>query len=249
MSGDIHEEVRRGTPLRYANNEPHRNVKPAPCHAAGDAPLESDAAIICWLRPHRLRYVYKEYIVSHRTRGTSIVCQIQEPDHRLCAGRRLAPGSPRRPGPPIRSFFAAASTKDAIAEIANDFAAAGKGKSSPPSLQRDLAKQIETGAGQHLISATAWGDYLDKKSPCWSLAAAAICWAITGPIAPADSTMTIDLSPGRRWPRHWATGKLAVCDPESVPADATPRLLPSSESGKRSSPRSSAPRTSGGPSL
>ncbi|HEX4571898.1 MAG TPA: molybdate ABC transporter substrate-binding protein, partial [Dongiaceae bacterium] len=62
--------------------------------------------------------------------------------------------------------FAAVSTKDAMTDIANDFAAAGKGKVVLSfGASGDLAKQIENGApaGIFISADTKWVDYLDKK--------------------------------------------------------------------------------------
>jgi molybdate transport system substrate-binding protein len=117
--------------------------------------------------------------------------------------------------------FAAASTKDAITDIANDFAAAGKGKVVTSfGSSGDLAKQIENGAPASIfISAdTKWADYLDKKSLLVAGSRSDLLGNHLVLIAPADSTMTIDLKPGAPLAAALGDGKLAVCDPESVPA-------------------------------
>ena len=75
--------------------------------------------------------------------------------------------------------FAAASTKDAITDIANDFAAAGKGKSSLLRLQRRPRQaDRERRAGSLFISAdTKWTDYLDEKK-LHRAGSRTTCWAI-----------------------------------------------------------------------
>ena len=117
--------------------------------------------------------------------------------------------------------FAAASTKDAITDIANDFAAAGKGKVVTSfGSSGDLAKQIENGAPASIfISADSkWADYLDKNDMLVLGSRSDLLGNHLVLIAPADSTMTIDLKPGAPVAAALGDGMLAVCDPESVPA-------------------------------
>ena len=117
--------------------------------------------------------------------------------------------------------FAAASTKDAITDIANDFAAAGKGKVVTSfGSSGDLAKQIENGAPASIfISADSkWADYLDKKNLLVLGSRSNLLGNHLVLIAPADSTMTIDLKPGAPLAAALGDGKLALADPESVPA-------------------------------
>jgi len=117
--------------------------------------------------------------------------------------------------------FAAASTKDAITDIANDFAAAGKGKVVTSfGSSGDLAKQIENGAPASIfISADSkWADYLDKKNLLVLGSRSNLLGNHLVLISPADSTMTIDLKPGAPLAAALGDGKLALADPESVPA-------------------------------
>ena len=117
--------------------------------------------------------------------------------------------------------FAAASTKDAITDIANDFAAAGKGKVVTSfGSSGDLAKQIENGAPASIfISAdTKWADYLDKKNLLVLGTRSDLLGNHLVLIAPLDSTMNIDLKPGAPLAAALGDGKLALADPESVPA-------------------------------
>ena len=117
--------------------------------------------------------------------------------------------------------FAAASTKDAITDIANDFAAAGKGKVVTSfGSSGDLAKQIENGAPASIfISAdTKWADYLDKKNLLVLGTRSDLLGNHLVLVAPLDSTMNIDLKPGAPLAAALGDGKLALADPESVPA-------------------------------
>jgi len=117
--------------------------------------------------------------------------------------------------------FAAASTKDAITDIANAYAAAGKGKVVTSfGSSGDLAKQIENGAPASIfISAdTKWADYLDKKNLLVLGTRSDLLGNHLVLVAPLDSTMNIDLKPGAPLAAALGDGKLALADPESVPA-------------------------------
>jgi molybdate transport system substrate-binding protein len=117
--------------------------------------------------------------------------------------------------------FAAASTKDAITDIANAFAGAGKGKVVASfGSSGDLAKQIENGAPANLfISADSkWADYLAGKNLLVGDSRRDLLGNHLVLIAPADSTLSIDLRPGAPLAAALGDGRLAVCDPDSVPA-------------------------------
>ena len=117
--------------------------------------------------------------------------------------------------------FAAASTKDAMTDIANDFAAAGKGKVVLSfGASGDLAKQIENGApaGIFISADTKWVDYLDKKNLLVAGSRKNLLGNHLVLVAPANSTLSIDLKPGAPLAQALGDGKLAMCDPESVPA-------------------------------
>jgi molybdate transport system substrate-binding protein len=117
--------------------------------------------------------------------------------------------------------FAAASTKDAMNDIAAGYAAAGKGKVVFSfGASGDLAKQIENGAPAAIfISAdTKWADYLAKKNLLVAGSQRNLLGNHLVLIAPLDSTMAIDLKPGAPLAQALGDGKIAVCDPESVPA-------------------------------
>ncbi len=118
-------------------------------------------------------------------------------------------------------IFAAASTKDAITDIAKDFAAAGKGKVAASfGSSADLAKQIENGApaGLFISADTKWADYLDGKHLLVAGSRRNLLGNHLVLIAPADSSLAIDLKPGAPLAAALGDGKLAMCDPDSVPA-------------------------------
>lgn len=117
--------------------------------------------------------------------------------------------------------FAAASTRDAIADIADAFAHAGKGKVVASfGSSGDLAKQIENGAPASLfISAdTRWMDYLARKGLIEAGSRRDLLGNRLVLIAPAGSPLAIELKPGAPLAAALGDGRLAVCDPESVPA-------------------------------
>ncbi len=117
--------------------------------------------------------------------------------------------------------FAAASTRDAVAAIADAFADAGKGKVVASfGSSGDLAKQIENGAPASLfISAdTRWMDYLARKGLIEAGSRRDLLGNRLVLIAPAGSPLAIELKPGAPLAAALGDGRLAVCDPESVPA-------------------------------
>jgi molybdate transport system substrate-binding protein len=117
--------------------------------------------------------------------------------------------------------FAAASTKDAMSAIAADFAAAGKGKVVLSfGSSGDLAKQIENGApaGVFISADTRWVDYLDKKSLLVAGSRKDLLGNHLVLVTPAGSTLALALKPGAPLAEALGDGKLAMCDPESVPA-------------------------------
>lgn len=117
--------------------------------------------------------------------------------------------------------FAAASTKDAITDIANDFAAAGKGKVVTSfGSSGDLAKQIENGAPAAIfISAdTKWMDYLAERKLIVADSRHDMLGNRLVLIAPADSNLTVKMAADAPLAQSLGDGKLAMADPDSVPA-------------------------------
>src|SRR5262245_12983497 len=117
--------------------------------------------------------------------------------------------------------FAAASTKDAVNDIANAFAAAGKGKIvASYGSSGDLAKQIENGAPASVcISAdTKWMAYPTGKKLVVEGSSKNLLGNHLVLVAPLDSTMSIELKQGAPLAQALGEGKLAIADPDSVPA-------------------------------
>jgi len=118
-------------------------------------------------------------------------------------------------------ILAAASTKDAMIEIAKTYAGKSRGVLKlSVGASGDLAKQIENGAPANIfISAdTTWMDYLAGKNLILPDSRKDLLSNRLVLIAPAGSTMSIELKPGAPLAAALGEGKIAVCDPESVPA-------------------------------
>ncbi len=117
--------------------------------------------------------------------------------------------------------FAAASLKNAAEDIGKAYEASGGGKVNYSfAASSDLAKQIENGApaGIYISADTKWMDYLTERK----LIAADSRRDLLGNrlvlIAPADSTLAIKLAAGAPLAQALGDGKLAMADPDSVPA-------------------------------
>jgi molybdate transport system substrate-binding protein len=117
--------------------------------------------------------------------------------------------------------FAAASLKEALDAINADWQKdSGKHATISYAASSALAKQIEAGAPADVfISADVdWIQYLDKKQ----LIAAGSQHDLLGNslvlVAPADSTANLDIAPGFPLLKALGGGKLAMADPNAVPA-------------------------------
>ena len=109
--------------------------------------------------------------------------------------------------------FAAASTKDVIDQIAAEFAKSGGGHVvSSFAASGDLAKQIENGAPAAIfISADQkWMDYVAQRKLIVADSRRNLLGNELVLIAPSDSTMPAGVD--------GIAGKLALADPDSVPA-------------------------------
>ena len=118
-------------------------------------------------------------------------------------------------------MFAAASTKDAIDEIGKRFAAEGHGDVLVSfASSSDLARQIENGAPADLYIAAdmRWMDYLAERE----LIVAGSRFDLLGNslvlVAPQDSDWTIDLAAGAPLAERLGDSRLAMGDPDHVPA-------------------------------
>jgi molybdate transport system substrate-binding protein len=117
--------------------------------------------------------------------------------------------------------FAAASLKNAAEDIGKAYEASGAGKVTYSfASSADLAKQIENGAPAAIfISAdTKWMDYLAERKLIVADTRRDLLGNRLVLIAPADSTIILDLAPGAPLAQALGDGKLAMADPDSVPA-------------------------------
>lgn len=117
--------------------------------------------------------------------------------------------------------FAAASLKNAAEDIGKAYEATGAGKVTYSfAASSDLAKQIENGAPAAIfISAdTKWMDYLAERKLIVPETRHDLLGNRLVLIAPSDSSMTIDLAEGAPLAQSLGDGKLAMADPDSVPA-------------------------------
>ena len=119
------------------------------------------------------------------------------------------------------NVFAAASTTDAVTEICKMFEAEGLGKAVPVfASSSTLAKQIENGAPASVfISANVkWMDYLAERKMIVADSRADLLGNRIVLIAPADSTLKVDIKPGFSLLPYLGDGRLSMGDPDHVPA-------------------------------
>lgn len=117
--------------------------------------------------------------------------------------------------------FAAASLTDVLKTIGDRYAAAGH---AAPVLNfaasSELARQIEQGAEADVfISADeAWMDYLAEKTLIDASTRATLLTNKLVLVAPADEPIAVELKPGMDLKAALKGGKLAIANPDSVPA-------------------------------
>ncbi len=117
--------------------------------------------------------------------------------------------------------YAASSLTDALNQIADVYAATGRAK---PTLSyaasSTLARQIEQGARADLfISADEpWMDYLAEKKLIDPATRVSIISNKLVLVAPAGKPLAVKITPGFNLKGALAGGKMAMADPESVPA-------------------------------
>ena len=120
------------------------------------------------------------------------------------------------------TVFAAASLKDALDEIDAQYQAKGGTKAAAISYAATpaLARQIESGAPADIfISADlAWMDYLEKRRLVRPGTRINLLRNDIVLIAPADSTATVTIGPKFPLAKLLRDGRLAMADPDSVPA-------------------------------
>ena len=117
--------------------------------------------------------------------------------------------------------FAAASLKESLDAVAKEFkASSGQTVAIAYAASSALAKQIENGAPADLfISADLdWADYLDARKLLAPASRINLLRNELVLIAPASSTAVITLSPGLDLARMLGGNRLAIANPEAVPA-------------------------------
>ena len=117
--------------------------------------------------------------------------------------------------------FAAASLSEALEEVGRAFTAAtGMRVAASYAASSVLAKQIEAGApADAFFSAdVAWVDYLEKRGLTQPSSRRDVLRNTLVLIAPADSTLRLRIAPGFDLAGALKGGRLAIADPDSVPA-------------------------------
>ncbi|HEY6335909.1 MAG TPA: molybdate ABC transporter substrate-binding protein [Alphaproteobacteria bacterium] len=119
------------------------------------------------------------------------------------------------------TMFAAASATDALDEIGRAYQAAGR---DPVvfsfASSSNLAKQIENGAPAALFLSAdeRWMDYLATRDLIVSASRTDLLGNTLVLVAPADSDLSIEIKPGFELAKALGDGRLAVGDPDHVPA-------------------------------
>ena len=133
----------------------------------------------------------------------------------------LVPFSSARAGALDVTMFAAASTTDALGEIARAHEAEGHGRIVISfAASSTLAKQIENGAPAdlYLSADEVWMDYLDSRRLIVPASRIDYLGNKLVLIAPRDSTLALTISPGFPLAASLGDGRLAMGDPDHVPA-------------------------------
>jgi molybdate transport system substrate-binding protein len=119
------------------------------------------------------------------------------------------------------TVFAAASLKEALDEAAQQFQRANSAKAVVSyAASPALAKQIENGAPADIfISADLdWMDYIDQRKLAKAGTRANLLRNRLVLIAPAESKVQTEIKPGFPLLKLLGDGRLAMADPDSVPA-------------------------------
>ena len=141
---------------------------------------------------------------------------------RAAAGRLEAdssPAAPREAAPLL--VFAAASLADALTQVDAAFTGrTGVQVKVAFAASSVLAKQIEAGApAQVFISADReWMDYLEQRALLQPGSRHDLIGNSLVLIAPRDSTVRLSITPGFDLAGALGAGRLAIADPDSVPA-------------------------------
>ena len=119
------------------------------------------------------------------------------------------------------TVFAAASLKEALDEMVGRFEAETGGKVVVSyAASNALARQIEAGAPADIFMSadTGWIDYLDQRKLLRSASRLDLLRNRLVLIAPADTRPSLSIAPGFALAAALGTGRLAMANPDSVPA-------------------------------
>ncbi|HEX8755712.1 MAG TPA: molybdate ABC transporter substrate-binding protein [Steroidobacteraceae bacterium] len=117
--------------------------------------------------------------------------------------------------------FAAASLANVLADIDRAFTArTGIRITTSLAASSTLAKQIEAGAPADVYFSAdlQWMNYLQERALLRAGSRHDLLGNSLVLIAPADSSLTVSIGPGLDLSRLLGTGRLAIADPDSVPA-------------------------------
>jgi molybdate transport system substrate-binding protein len=139
----------------------------------------------------------------------------------LLAALLASPAPAQREKSPELLVFAAASLTNVLGELARDWE---KNSGVPAKLSfaasSALARQIEAGAEAHVFVAADqdWMDYLVARNLIDKATRRDLAGNSLVLIAPADSAVQLRIAPGFRLSESLGGGRLAVADPDTVPA-------------------------------
>jgi molybdate transport system substrate-binding protein len=139
----------------------------------------------------------------------------------LAAVAAVAPAASRENPPREITVFAAASLSDVLEEIGTAFRAdTGTATRFSFAASSALARQLESGApAEVFVSADVdWMDYLEEKGLIDAGSRRNVAGNELVLIAPVDSRASLGIGPGMPLAAALGTGRLAVADPDSVPA-------------------------------
>lgn len=131
-----------------------------------------------------------------------------------------ARGAPPREQPALL-VFAAASLTDALGEVDREFTAhTGIAVKASFAASSVLAKQVEAGAPADVFFSAdvPWVDYLDQRGLLKAGTRHDLLGNALVLIAPADSTVQLSIAPRFQLLAALGEGRLAMADPDSVPA-------------------------------
>ncbi len=139
----------------------------------------------------------------------------------LLAALALAPADAQEQKQPELLVFAAASLTNVLGDLARDWEkTSGVRVKLSFAASSALARQIEAGSDAHVfVSADQeWMDYLSKRNLVDEASRRDLVGNSLVLIAPADSSTKLRIAPGFKLSETLAGGRLAVADPDTVPA-------------------------------